>query len=297
MQLVALVDDQIIVLVPPLVTLVGFAAIVIVGAWLTTVTVVDCVAVPPAPVQLSVYVLVPTVVSVPVEVDPEVFCAPVHAPVAVQLVALVDDQVSVLAFPDTTVVGLAARVTVGGGLVTVTVVDCVAVPPEPVQLNVNVLVVVRAPVGTFVPEVDLVPDHAPLAVQLVAFVDDQVRALAFPETTVEGFAVSVTVGAGGTTVTVVDWVAVPPAPVHASVYVLLLVRSPVGTLLPEVPMLPDQAPLAVQLVALVDDHVSVLAPPIATVVGVALIETVGAAIAVAIADCVAVPPGPLHVSV
>ena len=61
-----------------------------------------------------------------------------------------------------------------------------------------------APVVTFVPEVPLVPDHAPLAAQLVALVVDHDRALALPEITVVGFAVSVIVGGGGTTVTVVD---------------------------------------------------------------------------------------------
>ena len=53
-QLVVLVDDQVIVLVPPLDTLVGFAVIVKVGAGGTvTVTVAEPEAVPPAPVQLS----------------------------------------------------------------------------------------------------------------------------------------------------------------------------------------------------------------------------------------------------
>ena len=56
-QLVALVDDQVIVLVPPLETLVGFAVIVTVGAGggggADTVTVAEPEAVPPTPVQLS----------------------------------------------------------------------------------------------------------------------------------------------------------------------------------------------------------------------------------------------------
>jgi len=54
----------------------------------------------------------------------------------VQAVALVDDQVNDDAAPLLTVVGLAARVTVGAGEVTDTVADCVALPPLPVQVSV-----------------------------------------------------------------------------------------------------------------------------------------------------------------
>ncbi|HEY0341241.1 MAG TPA: hypothetical protein VGC34_10575 [Steroidobacteraceae bacterium] len=252
---------------------------------------------PPAPVQLSVNVLL--VVRAPVDtLLPEVALVPDHAPLAVQPVALVDDHVSVLALPEVTVVGFALIATVGE-LITVTVADWVAVPPAPVQLNVNVLLAVKAPVDTLLPAVALVPDHAPLAVQLVALVDDQVSLLAAPLETLEGLALSVTVGADAPlfTVTITDCVAVPPGPVQASVNVLLLVRAPVETLLPEVACVPDQAPLAVQLVAFVDDHVRALAAPVATVVGLALIETVGAETTVTVADCSAVPPGPVQLSV
>jgi hypothetical protein len=61
-----------------------------------------------------------------------------HAPLqpfeAVQLVAFVDDHVSVLLPPATTEVGLALIVTVGmGSGVTVTVALAEAVPPAPAQ--------------------------------------------------------------------------------------------------------------------------------------------------------------------
>jgi len=46
---------------------------------------------------------------------------------------------------------------------------------------------------------------------------------------------------------------------------------------PEVALLPDQAPAAVQLVALVEDHVSVELDPLWIELGLAEIETVGAA--------------------
>ena len=100
-------------------------------------------------------------------------------------------------------------------------------PPTPEQLSVNVLFVVRGPVETE-PAEGCTPDHAPLAVQLVAFVDDQVSVLALPVATVVGFALMATVGAA-ITVTVADWLAVPPAPVHVSVNVLLVVSAPVET--------------------------------------------------------------------
>jgi hypothetical protein len=58
--------------------------------------------------------------------------------------------------------------------------------------------------------------------------------------------------------------------------VLLLLRGPVE-MDPDVDWEPDQLPLAMQLVALVDDQVSVEAPPVLTVEGLALILTVAAA--------------------
>lgn len=67
---------------------------------------------------------------------PLVACAPLHAPLAVQEVALVLLQVSVEVAPVTTLPGLAESVTVGSGsALTVTVADCAAVPPVPVQVS------------------------------------------------------------------------------------------------------------------------------------------------------------------
>ena len=63
--------------------------------------------------------------------------APDHAPEAVHEVALLEDQVNVEAPPRSTVLGLALKLTVGAGFaLTVTVADCAAVPPLPVQFNV-----------------------------------------------------------------------------------------------------------------------------------------------------------------
>jgi hypothetical protein len=52
------------------------------------------------------------------------------------VVALVADQVKVEEAPLATVLGLALSVTVGAGVVTVTVADCAVLPPLPVQLRV-----------------------------------------------------------------------------------------------------------------------------------------------------------------
>ena len=58
---------------------------------------------------------------------------PVHPLDAVQDVVFVDDQVSVEVLPLATVEGFADIVTTGSAAVTVTVADCAALPPGPVQ--------------------------------------------------------------------------------------------------------------------------------------------------------------------
>jgi hypothetical protein len=62
---------------------------------------------------------------------------------------------------------------------------------------------------------------------------------------------------------------------------------------------PDHPPEAVQDVALVDDHLSVEAPPLATVLGLALKLTVavGYALTDTVADWAALPPAPVQISV
>jgi hypothetical protein len=61
---------------------------------------------------------------------------PLHPPEAVQLVALVEDQVSVELPPLETPVGLALSETLGGEAETVTLADCDAEPPAPLQVSV-----------------------------------------------------------------------------------------------------------------------------------------------------------------
>jgi hypothetical protein len=156
--------------------------------------------------------------SGPVLVVPLLATAPVQAPEAEQLVTLVDDQVSVAAPPGAMLLGVAVSATVGvGGGVTVTVTDCAALPPGPVQVSVNRALAVSVPVGAE-PLGALAPLHPPLAVQASASVDDQDRVDEPLNSTVVGEADSVTLGVGGgLTLTVTLWLALPPAPVQVRV--------------------------------------------------------------------------------
>ena len=74
--------------------------------------------------------------SAPVDCEPLRGWLPDQAPEATHEVALVEDQLRFEALPLVTVLGLALRLTVGAGVVTVTVVDCAALPPAPVQVSV-----------------------------------------------------------------------------------------------------------------------------------------------------------------
>jgi hypothetical protein len=59
------------------------------------------------------------------------------------------------------------------------------------------------------------PDHEPEAVHEVALVETQVKVELAPLATVLGLALMLTVAVGfGLTVTVVDWVALPPVPLQ-----------------------------------------------------------------------------------
>jgi hypothetical protein len=71
----------------------------------------------------------------PVDCEPLTPLLPDQAPEPVQAVALIEDQVIMALFPLVIVLGLALIATVGAGGVTDTVVDCVALPPVPVQVS------------------------------------------------------------------------------------------------------------------------------------------------------------------
>jgi hypothetical protein len=99
---------------------------------------------PPAPVHCRVKVA--AALSAALSSLPDVPLFPAHDPDAAQLVAFVDDQVSVVCPPAVTEVGLAVRLIVGGGVVLVLVRDTAAVrvvvPPAPVHASVNVVAAV-----------------------------------------------------------------------------------------------------------------------------------------------------------
>jgi len=100
------------------------------------------------------------------------------------------------------------------------------------------------------------------------------------------------------TVTVADWLAELPAPVQVSVYVAFAVRIPVLSE-PGVAFAPDQAPEAVQDVALVELQESVEELAEIIELGLAAIVTVGSAeeaVTVTVADWLVEPPAPVQVS-
>ena len=68
------------------------------------------------------------------------------------------------------------------------------------------------------PDAAFVPVQPPDAIQDVAFVDDQVNTDVPPLAIEDGLALKVRVGNGGVvTLTIADFVVVPPAPVQAKV--------------------------------------------------------------------------------
>jgi hypothetical protein len=132
-QAVALVADQVNVALPPLATLAALVLSETLGGMTDTVTVADCDAEPPVPLQVSVKFVF--AVSDEVVCEPVVALLPLQPPDAVQEVALVEDQVNVDVAPLSTVLGFVLRVTAGAALVTETVADCAALPPLPVQVS------------------------------------------------------------------------------------------------------------------------------------------------------------------
>ncbi len=109
--------------------------------------------------------------------------------------------------------------------------------------------------------------------------------------------VAVPLFVAGVTLTVALCEAEPPAPVQAKVYLVAAVRAAV-LCEPLIASAPLQPPDAVHEVALVDDQLSVDAAPLVTLLGVAVRVTDGAGVVTEmVADCAALPPAPLHVSV
>jgi hypothetical protein len=231
-------------------------------------------------------------VSAPVDSVPPRVLLPLHPSDAVHEVAFVEVQVRVDAALVATDVGLAVSVIVGGGT-TVTVAVWLTLPPTPEHTSVKLVVVVNAPVD-WLPPVVLVPVQPPDALQAAASVEVHVSIDEPPLATAVGCASSVTVG-GGTTLTVADWLPLPPGPEHVSMKVVVAVSAPVDCV-PLRDLVPLQPSEAVQVEALVTFHVRVDDPPVAMDVGLAVSDTEGVALTVTVTVCWALPPGPVHVS-
>ncbi len=226
--------------------------------------------------------------------EPLTLLEPAHAPDAVQALALVADQLKVELLPLVMLLGLAVSTTCGAGELSDTVADCSALPPDPVQVSVNVEFALIAPVDCE-PLKALPPDHAPEAVQVLAWLDNQVSVEERPEFTVLGFAVSCTTAAWLETVTVADCVAEPPGPVQVSSYSVVLVSAPVGHV-PLTATAPFHPPDAVQLVAFAAFHVKLELAPLPTVVGEAVSVTAALGVVTLMLTLwVVVPPAPRQV--
>jgi hypothetical protein len=124
---------------------------------------------------------------------PLVGFVPLQPPEAVQEVAPLEAQDSVVAPPEEIADGLAVRVTATACGVTVTVALALADPSEPVQVNVKLVVAFSGPVE-LEPFVSFEPLHPPEAAHAVAFVEFQLSVALPPAEMLVGDALKDTVG-------------------------------------------------------------------------------------------------------
>lgn len=141
-----------------------------------------------------------------------------------------------------------------------------------------------------VPDVAFVPLHPPDAEHEVALVADHDNVMEPPLVTDVLSVLSDTVGGGvDEIVTVTVLVTEPPAPVQAIAKLREVESGPVDSF-PETALEPDQPLEAVQAVAPVDDQVSTDDPPLGTLAGFALNETVGTSLPPTVALSPLAPP-------
>jgi len=148
------------------------------------------------------------------------------------------------------------------------------------------------------PDVALLPDQSPEAVQLLVLALLQLKVVEPFSATVVGLADRFTTGAdGATTVTLAESLALPPGPLQVSVKLRFAVRALI-VWEPDVALLPDQSPEAVQLLVLALLQLKVVEPFITTLFGLADRETVGATAAATAILTVSLtsPPGPVQVN-
>jgi hypothetical protein len=134
-----------------------------------------------------------------------------------------------------------------------------AVPPRPLQDRIYTLSEVSA-VSVCEPDLALLPDQSPEAVQSVVLLLFQLSVVEPAKGRLDALAVRLTDDADGpATVTLTESVALPPGPVQVKLYVL-----PERRLLilvePEEFLSPDQSPEAVQLLALLLAQLSSVDP-------------------------------------
>jgi hypothetical protein len=136
----------------------------------------------------------------------------------VQLVVLVEDQVSCVVPPVETVESALEKVSCGAAAgVTLTATVRFTLPPAPLQVSVKLAFDVGETLK--LPLVAREPDQLPLALQVLVLVELQFNVVDWPAVIALGEAPSVTTGAGvGGAVTLTDAVRVtlPPAPLHVS---------------------------------------------------------------------------------
>lgn len=148
--------------------------------------------------------------------DPLSALVPDHEPEPEQLVAFLVDQVSVEPAPESTVLGLALKVITGAKAETVTVTDCLAEPPGPVQDSSYSVVLERGPVDQ-VPLGATAPCQPPEAIHAVALTACHLKVDVPPSATVDGAALNVAIGEEEITMTLVDPDPDRPEPVQVSV--------------------------------------------------------------------------------
>jgi hypothetical protein len=148
------------------------------------------------------------------DIEPERFCAPLHAPLAVHAVAFFEAHERFEAVPAGIEAGVAEKVSTGTGLGfgrTVTVTDFVTAPQEPVQFAVYVVVTVGltdlvppelarddGQNGSFGDEVVVHP-YIVFAIVGVHVITEEPK----PEVIVEGFAVKFNLSSFGLTGTLI----------------------------------------------------------------------------------------------
>jgi hypothetical protein len=194
LQAEAFVELQVSVVEPPMPTVADAADSVAVGA--TATVAVAAGLVPPAPEQVRENAVV--AVSAPVLWLPLAALAPAQPadpPAAVQAVAFVEFQVSVVDPPEATVAAVAVNVAVGTGATVTVAVAAGLVPPAPVQVKEYVVVAVTAPV-LWLPFADSEPLQPPDAVHAVALVELHVKVVDPPDATVVAAAARDAVGTG-----------------------------------------------------------------------------------------------------